>query len=35
MAARKARGHQNPTGRTLTQIPNKWEKEPVEIISRG
>jgi hypothetical protein len=33
--ARKARGSQDPTWMTLAQIPNKGEREPVEIMSRG
>jgi hypothetical protein len=30
--ARKARGSQDPTGMTLAEIPNKGEREPVEIM---
>ena len=33
--ARDPRGSQDPTGRTLAEIPNKQEIEPVEIISSG
>jgi hypothetical protein len=33
--ARKARDSQDPVGVTLAEIPNKGEREPVEIISRG
>jgi hypothetical protein len=32
--ARKARASQDPTGMTLAEIPQKWEGEPVETISR-
>jgi hypothetical protein len=28
-------GSQDPTGRTLAEIPNKGEIEPVETISSG
>jgi hypothetical protein len=31
--ARRARGSQDPTGMTLTKIPNRVEIEPEEIIS--
>ena len=33
--ARKARDSQDPVGMTLAELPNKGEREPVEIISRG
>jgi hypothetical protein len=33
--ARDPRGSKDPTGRTLAEIPNKGEREPVETISRG
>jgi hypothetical protein len=33
--SRKARGFQDPTEMTWTEIPDEVEKEPVGIISRG
>jgi hypothetical protein len=33
--ARKARGSEDSTELTLTEIPNKGEGESIEIISRG
>jgi hypothetical protein len=33
--ARKERDFQNPTRMKLAEIPNKGERAPVEIISRG
>jgi hypothetical protein len=33
--ARKAKGSQDILGRILSEVPNKGEGEPVEIIFRG
>ena len=33
--ARKARASQDPMGITLSEIPHRGEKEPVQTISRG
>jgi hypothetical protein len=33
--ARKARGYQDPMGITISEIPNKGEREPLESISRS
>jgi hypothetical protein len=33
--ARKARGSQDLTEKTLAEIPNKWQREPGETISTG